>query len=147
MYKVYFPFIVWGDFKIKLLNIVKMKSIFKQSCCVSPSVCIKYVGHVFGYSYWMSQNLPQICTVSAQVYRKSVLKQMQYRFAVTFGTLSIRLPEKGPGVAVNPSNRIQSISDRIRILDTKHLSSPLLSNLEWLSSPIWSNLFWLSSPL
>ena len=39
--------------------------------------------------YWVSQNLPQICTESALVYRKSLLKQMQYRFAVNFGTLSI----------------------------------------------------------
>ena len=39
-------------------------------------------------TYWVSQKLPQICTASAQVYWKSILKQMQYIFAVTFGTLS-----------------------------------------------------------
>ena len=37
---------------------------------------------------WVSQKLPQMCTASAQVYRKSIPKQMQYRFAVNFGTLS-----------------------------------------------------------
>ena len=36
----------------------------------------------------MSQNLPQICTASTYVYRKSILKQMYYRFAENFGTLS-----------------------------------------------------------
>ena len=39
--------------------------------------------------YWVSQNLPQICTASAYVYHKSILKQMQYTFTVNFGTLSI----------------------------------------------------------
>ena len=34
--------------------------------------------------YWVSQNLPQICTASAYVYHKSILKQKQYRFAVKF---------------------------------------------------------------
>ena len=38
--------------------------------------------------YWVSQNLWQICTASAKVYRKSIHKHMQYRFAVNFGTLS-----------------------------------------------------------
>ena len=33
-------------------------------------------------------NLPQFCTASAYVYRKFILKQMQYRFAVNFETLS-----------------------------------------------------------
>ena len=37
----------------------------------------------------MSQNVQQICTASV-LYRISILKQMQYRFAVNFGTLSIR---------------------------------------------------------
>ena len=32
------------------------------------------------FIYWVSQNLPHICTESAYVYRKSILKQMQYRF-------------------------------------------------------------------
>ena len=36
----------------------------------------------------MSQNLPQICTASALVYHKYIPKQMQYRFAVKYGTLS-----------------------------------------------------------
>ena len=36
--------------------------------------------------YWVSQNLPQICTAS--VYICGILKQMQNRFAVNFGTLS-----------------------------------------------------------
>ena len=39
-------------------------------------------------SYWVSQNLLQICTASAQVYHKFILKQMQYRFSLNFGTLS-----------------------------------------------------------
>ena len=39
--------------------------------------------------YWVAQNLPQICTASAYVFRKSILKQMQYRYAVNFRTLSI----------------------------------------------------------
>ena len=29
-------------------------------------------------------NLPQICTASSKVYNNSILKQMQYRFAVNF---------------------------------------------------------------
>ena len=33
--------------------------------------------------------IPQICTASAEVNLKHVLKQMQYRFAVIYGTLSI----------------------------------------------------------
>ena len=32
-----------------------------------------------------------ICTTSAYVYCKSILKEMQYRFAVNFGTLSISI--------------------------------------------------------
>ena len=32
-------------------------------------------------------NLPQICTASAYVYSKSIINQMQYRFALNFGTL------------------------------------------------------------
>ena len=39
----------------------------------------------------ISQNLPQICTASAKVCICGLLKQMQYRFAVNFGTLSNRL--------------------------------------------------------
>ena len=38
---------------------------------------------------WLSQNLPQICTASAKVYVCGILRQMQYRFAVNFGTLSM----------------------------------------------------------
>ena len=41
----------------------------------------------------MSQNLPQICTASVWVNRKSVLKQMQYRFAVHFGDTQYCLEE------------------------------------------------------
>ena len=33
-------------------------------------------------------NLQQLCTASAEVNRKSVLKQMQYRFAVNFENLN-----------------------------------------------------------
>ena len=40
------------------------------------------------HTYWVSHNLPQICTAFALVYHKFILKQMQYRFAVNFGTLS-----------------------------------------------------------
>ena len=36
----------------------------------------------------MSQNLPQICTASAEVYRRPILYQIQYRFVIIFGTLS-----------------------------------------------------------
>ena len=36
----------------------------------------------------VSQNLSQICTTSAKVYRKSVQIQIQYRIAVQFETLS-----------------------------------------------------------
>ena len=39
----------------------------------------------------MSQKLPQICTASAEVYCKFILSQMQYIFAVTFGTLNNKL--------------------------------------------------------
>ena len=41
----------------------------------------------------MSQNLPQICTEFALVYHKYMLKHLQYRFAVHFGTLSIHMSE------------------------------------------------------
>ena len=34
-------------------------------------------------------NLPQICIASAQLYDKSILKQMQYIFAVNFWKLCI----------------------------------------------------------
>ena len=37
----------------------------------------------------VSQNLPQICTASAQANMKHALKQMQYRFAVIYETPSI----------------------------------------------------------
>ena len=40
-------------------------------------------------SYRVSQNLPQICTESAEVNMKHALKQMQYRFVVIYETLSI----------------------------------------------------------
>ena len=55
-------------------------------------------------SYWVSQHLPQIGTASAEVYRKSILQQMQYRFAVTFGALSrmALLPVQGPADHSNP---------------------------------------------
>ena len=36
----------------------------------------------------MSQNLPQICTATAQVYRKAIPKQIQYRVVLHFVTLS-----------------------------------------------------------
>ena len=40
--------------------------------------------------YWVSQNLPQICTASAYWIVKHALKQMQYRFAVIlYETLGI----------------------------------------------------------
>ena len=42
----------------------------------------------------MSNNLPLICTASAYVYRKLRFKQMQYRFAVNFGALSIWIIQK-----------------------------------------------------
>ena len=39
-------------------------------------------------TYRMDRILPQICTAAAEVNMKHVLKQMQYRFAVIYGTLS-----------------------------------------------------------
>ena len=53
-----------------------------KSECLSPFDNI-------GSIYWVSQNLSQICTASAYVYRKSILQQLQYIFAVNFGTLSM----------------------------------------------------------
>ena len=41
---------------------------------------------VWSLRYLVSQNLPQIWTASVLVYRKSIFKQMQYRFAVSFET-------------------------------------------------------------
>ena len=43
----------------------------------------------------MSQNLPQICTASAEVYICGILGQIQYRFAVNFGTLNNLLYHTG----------------------------------------------------
>ena len=39
--------------------------------------------------YWVSQNLPHICTASAEVKICGILKQMQYRFTVNIGTLRL----------------------------------------------------------
>ena len=60
-----------------------------QIICFRPS-------HIYsdlpsnGRTYGVSQNLPQIYPSSGWVYNKSILKQMQYRFTVNFGTLSAR---------------------------------------------------------
>ena len=40
-------------------------------------------------TYRVDRILPQICTASAQVNMKHMLKRMQYRFAVIYETLSI----------------------------------------------------------
>ena len=53
-----------------------------------PSLLSKF----FCIPYWVSQNLPQICTASAK-YICGIHKQMQYRFAVNFGTLSMKTKE------------------------------------------------------
>ena len=49
-------------------------------------VPVRRIVHINLIMYLLS--VPKI-TASAQVYRKPILKQMQYRFAVNFGTLSI----------------------------------------------------------
>ena len=41
------------------------------------------------YMYRVDRILPQICTASAEVNMKHVLRQMQYKFAVIYGTHSI----------------------------------------------------------
>ena len=40
----------------------------------------------------MSNNLPQICTASAKANMSHALKQLLYRVAVIYGTLSIYIP-------------------------------------------------------
>ena len=45
-------------------------------------------------TYRVSQNLPQICIASAYANMKHALKQMQYRFAVIYETLSTTLQKE-----------------------------------------------------
>ena len=52
--------------------------------------------------------LPQICTASAEAHVSCPLKQMQHRFAVIFGTRSIRMLKKvGPVLVVQCAHNWQ----------------------------------------
>ena len=84
--------------KVKPIHTIVMVSLFTNVTIASYEIgnnvgpmlisCVLLNAESF-WTCWLFQNLPQICAASASVYRTFIIKQMQYRFAVHFATLSM----------------------------------------------------------